>query len=232
MRVTGHCAHLLPLVAAGIDSKEHAGFCAPRGDGFIYDDLVQLYRAAGISVVPTIVYSAFAVRMSEKPDLLAGDAELAPFMPPPGSFDWMIGLDEAQRGRWKDFSRWARQATGRLARGGVTIGTGSDIWQIPTAVHMELEELVGAGLSPLQAIHAATGGAARILGADQDLGTIAAGKLADLVLLDADPVADIRNTRRIRAVVQSGRVIDREAILERFRSSSRGGREAAASSGI
>ena len=70
MRVTGHCAHLLPLVAAGMDAKEHAGFCEPRGDGAIYDDLVQLYRAAGIGVVPTISYSALAVRLNRHPDAL------------------------------------------------------------------------------------------------------------------------------------------------------------------
>jgi hypothetical protein len=70
-----------------------------------------------------------------------------------------------------------------------------------------------AGLTPLEAIRAATGDAARILGA-ADLGTIAAGKVADLVVLDADPVADIRNTRRIRAVVQGGRVVDRARIRE------------------
>jgi imidazolonepropionase-like amidohydrolase len=72
--------------------------------------------------------------------------------------------------------------------------------------------MVAAGLSPLEALHAATGGAARILGAEGDLGTIEAGKWADLVLLDADPSADIRNTRRIRAVLQAGRVLDREGV--------------------
>ena len=82
---------------------------------------------------------------------------------------------------------------------------------------MELEELVGAGLSPLEAIHAATGAAARIIGAEQDLGTIEVGKSADLVVLDADPVADIRNTRRIQAVLQSGRVLDRAALVAHFR---------------
>ena len=95
----------------------------------------------------------------------------------------------------------------------MTIGTGTDIWQIPTGVHMELEQLVAAGLTPAQAIHAGTGGAARILGADKDLGTIEVGKWADLVLLDADPLADIRNTRRIWQVVHDGRVVDRPAIL-------------------
>lgn len=75
-----------------------------------------------------------------------------------------------------------------------------------------LEELVAAGLSPLAAIRASTGDAAWILGAEANLGTIQAGKLADFVLLDANPAQDIRNTRRIWAVVQSGRIVDRNAI--------------------
>ena len=217
MRVTGHCAHLLPLVAAGMDAKEHAGFCEPRTDGIIYDDLVQLYRAGGIGVVPTITYASFAVRMSERPDLLAGDSELAPFLPVRASFNWMLQLDSTRRRMFADFAVDARQATAKLARGGVTIGTGTDIWQIPTGVHMELEELVAAGLSPLEAIRAATGSAAQILGAEQELGTIAVGKWADLVILDADPVADIRNSRRIWAVLQTGHVLDRAALVARTR---------------
>jgi len=215
MRVTGHCAHLLPLVAAGMDAKEHAGFCEPRSDGVIYDDLVQLYRAAGISVVPTIAYSTFAVRMNEHPDMLAADTELAPFIPERSSFNWMLQLDSSSRLEFAGFAQSARGATTKLARAGVTIGTGTDIWQIPTGVHMELEELVAAGLSPLEAIRAATGDAARIVGAEQDLGTIAVGKLADFVILDADPVADIRNSRRIWTVMLAGRVLDRPALVTR-----------------
>ncbi len=217
MRATGHCAHLLPLVAAGMDAKEHAGFCEPRGDAFIYDDLVQLYRAAGIAVVPTVIYANFAVKMNEHPDLLDGDPELAPFLPPRGDFGWMLGLNPERRAMFAGFGRTARQAAGKLARGGVTIGTGSDIWQIPTGPHMEMEELVAAGLTPLEAIHAATGASARIVGAEQDLGTLEVGKWADLIVLDADPSADIRNTRRIRSVVQAGRVLDREALVTHFR---------------
>jgi imidazolonepropionase-like amidohydrolase len=68
--------------------------------------------------------------------------------------------------------------------------------------------MVAAGLSPLEALQAATGGAARIIGAEQDFGTIEPGKWADLVILDADPTADIRNTRRIRTVMQAGRLPD------------------------
>lgn len=213
MRVTGHCAHPLPLVAAGMDAKEHAGFCGPRGDGPIYEDLVQLYRAAGIGVVPTISLSSLAVLLNRHPDTLQADSQLAPFLLPRSSFGWMLALDSAGRRQYDGYAEWARQATAKLARAGVTIGTGTDIWQIPSGVHLELEEMVAAGLSPLEALHAATGGAARIIGAEGDFGTIKPGKWADLVILGADPTVDIRNTRRIRVVMQAGRLLDRDALV-------------------
>jgi hypothetical protein len=217
MRATGHCAHQLPLVAAGIDAKEHFGLCAPRGDAKMYDDLIQLFRVADIGVVPTVSYFAFAVRLNERPALLDDDEELAPFLPERQDFKWMLDLSAAGRERFAHFAQRAREGAARLWRAGVTIGTGTDIWQVPTAVHMELEELVAAGLSPAEAIRAGTGAAARILGADKDLGTIEVGKWADLIILDADPISDIRNTRRIWQVVHEGRIVDRQAILELVR---------------
>ena len=217
MRATGHCAHLLPLVAVGMDAKEHIGLCESRGNTYMYDDLIQLFRAADIGVVPTIAYLDFAVRLNERPSLLDEDAELAPFLPVRENFNWMLNLNAANRQQWAQDAQHAREAAAKLWRAGVTIGTGTDIWQIPIGVHMELEQLVAAGLTTAQAIHAGTGGAARILGADKDLGTIEVGKWADLVLLDADPLADIRNTRRIWQVVHDGRLVDRPAILKAVR---------------
>lgn len=222
MRATGHCSHLLPLIAAGMDAKEHTGMCEPRGDSYIYDDLIQLFRAAGIGVVPTIAYRDFAVRLNERPALLEEDPELAPFVPAREDFDWMLKLSATARQRWAQDTQRSREATAKLWRAGVTIGTGTDIWQIPIGVHMELEQLVAAGLTPAQAILAGTGGAARILGADKDLGTIEVGKWADLVLLEADPLADIRNTRRIWQVVHYGQLVDRPAILKLIRPDSQG----------
>ena len=214
LRATGHCSHLLPLIAAGMDAKEHIGVCEPRGNTYMYDDLIQLFRVAGVAVVPTITYFDFAVRVSGRPAVLDEDAELIPFMPARENFGWMIDLKAAARKDWVEEAARAREATLKLSRAGVTIGTGTDIWQIPTGVHMELEQLVASGLSPMQAIHAATGGAAQILGADQELGTIEVGKWADLVFLDADPLSDIRNTRRIWNVMHNGQLVDRPAILK------------------
>jgi Tol biopolymer transport system component/imidazolonepropionase-like amidohydrolase len=214
MRATGHCSHLLPLIAAGMDAKEHIGLCEPRGNIYMYDDLIQLFRTSGIGVVPTLAYLDLAVRVNEKPALLDDDSELAPFLPARESFDWMIKLSPSQRKEWFQDAQRAHETAAKLSRAGVVIGVGTDIWQIPTGVHMEMEHLVSAGLTPLQAIHAATGGAARILGADKDLGTIEVGKWADLVLLDADPIADIRNARSIWKVVHNGALVDRPAILK------------------
>jgi imidazolonepropionase-like amidohydrolase/Tol biopolymer transport system component len=217
MRATGHCAHLLPLVAAGMDAKEHIGVCETRGNTYMYGDLIQLFRAAGIAVVPTITYFDFAVRLNQRPALLDEDAELVPFLPTREHFNWMLKLTTANRQKWEQEAEQAREATAKLSRAGVTIGTGTDIWQIPIGVHMELQQLVASGLTPLQAIHAGTGAAARILGADKDLGTIEVGKWADLILLDADPLGEIRNTRRIWQVVHNGRLVDRPAILKAVR---------------
>jgi imidazolonepropionase-like amidohydrolase len=80
------------------------------------------------------------------------------------------------------------------------------------SLHDELELLVRAGLTPLEALQAATRNPARYFGRLNDLGTVEEGKLADLVLLEADPLADVKNTRKIVAVVAGGRVLPREAL--------------------
>jgi len=82
------------------------------------------------------------------------------------------------------------------------------------SLHDELALLVRAGLTPLQALQAATVNPARYLGLADSLGTVAENKLADLVLLDADPLIDIRNTTRIRAIIADGRLLDRAGLDE------------------
>lgn len=86
-----------------------------------------------------------------------------------------------------------------------------DPYTIPGAtLHDELEQLVSAGMSPHQALEAATITPARFLEWDEQMGTIETGKLADLVMLDANPLEDIRNTRRIAAVFARGRYFSRK----------------------
>jgi imidazolonepropionase-like amidohydrolase len=80
------------------------------------------------------------------------------------------------------------------------------------SLHDEMGLLVESGLTPLAALQAATLNPAIFLGRSDDLGTIAAGKRASLVLLDADPLADIHNTSKIRAVWLDGNYFDRASL--------------------
>ena len=209
MRATGHCAYPLPLVAAGVNSHEHVGECTRRPGRLYYDDIIQLYKAAGIAVVPTMAYFRVVLDVNSDTSLL-DQPDAAAFLTPEerAYSQWMKTID---RGVWTTNLARMQTAHSKLRRAGVTIGTGDDISLVKWGVHLEMEELVRIGYSPLEAIAATTGTAARILGADE-LGTVAEGKLADLVILDADPLDDIRNTRRIWQVIQGGRVIARDRL--------------------
>jgi hypothetical protein len=108
------------------------------------------------------------------------------------------------------------EIVGAMQKAGVPILAGTDTGNpfcFPGfSLHEELALLVIAGLTPVEALRSATLNPAKFFGLDQTLGTIEQGKLADLVLLDANPLLDIRNTQRINAVVSNGRLFDRKAL--------------------
>ena len=104
-----------------------------------------------------------------------------------------------------EFLRRYSTAGGKLCSGTDTI-----VSTVPGAsLHRELRLLVEAGVSPMQVLLSATRHPAEMFNIDKDLGTIEPGKLADILVLDADPLDDIRNTQKISTVIQDGKVIDR-----------------------
>jgi imidazolonepropionase-like amidohydrolase len=138
----------------------------------------------------------------------AGPKLMAKFNAP--GYAEKINQDERTAQHRKDFAV-GQQNLKRLFDAGVNVGFGTDSGAVPGRIpgfaeHRELELMVEAGLTPMQAITAATGENAKLLRV-ADRGTIAAGKRADLLVLDADPLVDIRNTRRIVAVYHEGRSI-------------------------
>jgi len=112
----------------------------------------------------------------------------------------------------------SERVVGEMQSAGVKILPGTDTaapFVYPGfSLHEELALLVRAGLTPMQALQTATVGAAEFMGKSATQGTIEKGKAADLVLLDADPLADIHNTSRIAAVVIRGKLLDRGALDE------------------
>ncbi len=114
-----------------------------------------------------------------------------------------------ERGLREGFTR-LNEFLSQLVKAGGNIVTGTDAAAVTPGVslHREMEFLVGAGLSPMQAIQAATKVGAQYLGQEKELGTIEEGKLADLVILRGDPLKDITQSRTIDGVIKDGEIVD------------------------
>jgi len=197
--------------------------------------LWQTFKKNETWVTPTLFsISVNAHRLDELPD----DPQLA-YLPESLRKEWAPKKSPSQDDR--DTAAWwerqfvnDRKLTGEMHRAGVRLLAGSDSLDrydfVGTSLHEELQMLVSAGLTPLEALQTATVNPAEYL-AEKDAGKISIGNRADLVLLDADPTQDIRNTRKISAVVLRGRMLDRadlDAMASRARAAaaSAGSRDA------
>lgn len=104
-----------------------------------------------------------------------------------------------------------------LHRAGVPVVAGTDWEDLPGhALHRELETLVEAGMTPMEAIQSATIVPARVMRLDRELGTIAVGKRADMVVIDGDPLRSIREIRNVRAVITGGRMYGARSLWRRI----------------
>jgi imidazolonepropionase-like amidohydrolase len=178
--------------------------------------LIQTLKKNGTWVTPTLA----SLDITSHPENWKLDEHLLAFVPPAMAKQWRDSFTDE---RMKQRAAWlARQAandwklTGELHHAGVPLLVGSDSldpFVFPgDSFHHELAELVRAGFTPMEAIQAGTHGAAKFLGRDKDLGTVETGHAADLVLLSANPVENIANTRKVWAVIRNGGYYDRAAL--------------------
>jgi len=212
MVVSGHCEHILPVVAAGVDGAEHVLDCF-RDRYTMRSDFVELARAADLFIVPTAALYFSMLRGMEDSALVSAP-DVAPFLA--SAWRSAYTADSTNRRNAPSYTRTVQRVergVGSYHAAGVAVATGTDS-PFPLGVQHEMEVLVASGMTPMAAIVAATGAAARVLNTP-GIGTIAEGQWADLVLLTANPLQDIRNTRQILHVFQGGRIIDREALRRR-----------------
>ncbi|MEZ4423058.1 MAG: amidohydrolase family protein [Gemmatimonadota bacterium] len=128
-----------------------------------------------------------------------------------------MGEDADSMPAWRAETDATMRDVAALHRAGVPIVLGTDVGNPMVfpgySAHEELANLVKGGLTPMEAIQAGTLQAARMIGKEAEFGSIEVGKRADLVVLGANPLEDIRNSRAIRTVIARGRIVDRAALL-------------------
>jgi imidazolonepropionase-like amidohydrolase len=216
MRVAVHLFYLADakaVLAAGADLIAHS-----VRDADVDAGLIAALKQRGVCVSPTLMREVSTFVYETTPDFFADSLFLTH-----ANATWVAQLREPARQdavrtnaaaqRYKVALEVASRNVKRLADAGVPIAMGTDTG--PTGRFqgyfelMELELMVKAGLTPRQALAAATRDAARCMKLDRDVGTIEPGKWADLVVLDADPLADIRNIRRIASVWIAGNRVNR-----------------------
>ncbi|MDR0817773.1 MAG: amidohydrolase family protein [Clostridiales Family XIII bacterium] len=170
-------SQLREAAEAGADSIEHI-FAVGATDTELPDDLLELLKDRGTYIVPTM----YSIKAHEALD----DTR-------PPVYEKLVAV------------------VARMLEAGIKITAGCDsgIPFVPLgeSIHCELEELVRAGMSPMAAILAATSQNAKMLRIDNDRGQILPGKAADLVILGANPLEDIANTRKIEIVILNGRIV-------------------------
>lgn len=218
MTVTGHIptgTDALSAVRNGMDQINHISFATRvmRGPGStgVRADSEQAQAAVGLFlerhtvVEPTLARSEYNGHPRRRP---FSDLEPSvPFLPPPLAVILNnAGVTQDREQRSAASLQTALDTTRILHDAGVPILAGSDQVVPGFSVHRELELLVRAGLTPLEAIRTATTIPAKILGIS-DIGAIKAGERADLVVLDANPLDDISNIRRVYLTVAQAQPI-------------------------
>lgn len=210
---------IYPAALSGVDSVEHTGATSRRGystkqslTGRAYEDVVQILAKSRMTITPTLGLGGFQTGVAREPGLI-DDLRWRLLQPA-----WTDALVRSRLAASRPAAGLTpgQRTVGALHRAGVRLIAGVDSPLAPygTALHVELEDYVAAGLTPFEALQTATRNTAALLGADGDLGTIEAGKLADLVIVDGNPLDDIRHTRRVRAVVKNGEVFTLERLLD------------------
>ena len=209
---------IYPSTLSGVDSVEHTGATSRRGyspkqssTGRSYEDVLQIIAKSQITITPTMALGGYQRLVAREPDLLKDPrTQLFPA--------WARQTMTPPQGQARPAASAAPAAYATLRalhRAGARIIAGVDSPLVPygLSLHGELEEYVAAGLSPFEALQTATTNTARLLNADADIGTIQVGKLADLVIVEGDPLTDIKAARRVTTVVKNGEVYELSAII-------------------
>ena len=213
VRTTVHISHEFrarQAIAAGINTLAH-----PIIQGPVSEDFVALMASTGTPMVSTLTIGEGYSRLVEHPEFLDSPLYQDVYEPEQIRRLRTTVRDEYAARTWttwmKVMTPVAQENLRLIVGAGGSIVLGSDQSSGP-ASHRELELMVAGGIPALEAIRIGTLNAAMFLGIDREVGSIEEGKLADLVLLNADPIESISNAQDIDLVIKGGVVIDRSRL--------------------
>jgi Tol biopolymer transport system component len=212
---------LYPAVTFGILGTEHIGGRV-SALGHIYQDQMSLLSQSGMVVCPTLVVHGGYNWLGVQDSSLLDDPRLKTLSP-----DWAIEPTrehvealrkqgpKAYQQAWEHLAELDKAILAILHSGRSGIVAGTDAPNMPGGVGLqaEIELYVRGGMSTVEALQTATIFAARALGADKDLGSIEKGKLADMLVVDGDPLVDIGNARKIDTVIKNGQIFTMQMLM-------------------
>ena len=219
LKVLAHMFYLedaKELMRRGLDALAHS-----VRDQEVDEEFLALAKETGVTQVTTLIGHYGNLTFPQDTSYL--DDPGVPLMIPADALETLRSEEyqnEMAAGpgmeRSRGFYETALKNAAAVAAAGIPIAVGTDssgasrvqgLWE-----HREMEHMVKAGLTPMQAIQAATVNGARMLGVEDKYGTLQPGKVADLIVLDANPLSDITNSRKIDAVWMNGQPVDRAAL--------------------
>ncbi|HXM94505.1 MAG TPA: amidohydrolase family protein [Candidatus Dormibacteraeota bacterium] len=193
----------------GFHGNEHTLPITP-----LYKDVIQMFAQSGIAETPTLIVNyggPFGENYWYENSDVHDDVKLNHFTP-----HRIIDQKTKRRPEWfrKDeyaFPKLAAQMT-KLQRAGGLVGVGSHGQLQGLGYHWEMWMLASGGMTPLEVLRCATLNGSKIIGRPQDLGSIEPGKLADLIILDKNPLDDIHNTNTVRWVMKNGELFEGDTL--------------------
>lgn len=183
-----------------------------------YEDVIQLMAKSGMNMTPTIaLFGGFYLKAESDPDVLQNKQLNALY-----SKRFVTAIADASKLRLASGSFAIREtypstykSIQKLMKAGAHITPGTDSPFIPygLSLHVELQCFVAAGLTPFEALRSATLWSAEAVGVEKDLGTVEAGKLADFVIVNGDPLKNIKDAWNVETVFKNGIRYDIEQLL-------------------
>ncbi len=216
---------IYPAMKYNVDAVEHIRGTSRRGYSMkqselnrTYDDVIQLLASSGMNITPTIgLQGGFFLMLEKNPDLIKNKQLRALYSQNyVGELAHMMPRIRAMRpGYGANFDDIYRTISAIVQAGGhMTAGTDSPFIPYGTSLHVEMQLFVEGGLSPYQALQAATIKAAETVGVADDLGSLEPGKLADMVIVAGDPLANIQDAWNVDQVIKNGIAYDIDTLLQ------------------